>query len=114
MSGKFAWFDHSSEMSEQAVKFYGELCGWEARDMAPGMTVVSGENGPWAGFSKAQKTSAAKGWIPYIQVEDAEAALEKARKLGAESLRPVTKGPAGRFAVIRDPAGGVVALWQKG
>ena len=52
------------------------------------------------------------GWFPYVQVDDLDAATEKAKKLGATALQPATEGPAGTYTPIREPGGAVFALFQ--
>jgi hypothetical protein len=45
-------------------------------------------------------------WIAYIEVEDADAAADRARKLGGHVLLPPTEVPGlGRAAVLQDPRG---------
>ena len=51
------------------------------------------------------------GWLAYVQVDDVDAAAEQASGLGAELVKPRTRGPAGDYVVVRDPGGGIVALW---
>lgn len=111
MSNAFVWFHNSSESPKDSVKFYEKLLGWKAADGPPGMTMFAGEKGPFAGV--AAKDGKVLGWIPYVQVDDVDAATTKAQKLGAEVLQPRTKGPAGEFTVVRDPGGASIALWQK-
>lgn len=53
------------------------------------------------------------GWVPFVQVEDVDSATKRATKLGASVIKPRTRGPAGDYAVVRDPGGATFALWQK-
>ena len=111
MSNAFVWFHNSSENPKESVKFYEKLLGWVVADGPPGMTMLSGEKGPFAGV--AAKDGKVGGWIPYVQVDDVDEATSKAKKLGAELVQPRTKGPAGDFTIVRDPGGASIALWQK-
>ncbi|HVQ25079.1 MAG TPA: VOC family protein, partial [Planctomycetota bacterium] len=53
-------------------------------------------------------------WLIYITVADLEQSLTRCRALGGTVLRePRGLGGMGRFAVVRDPAGAVCALFQK-
>jgi predicted enzyme related to lactoylglutathione lyase len=110
MSEGFVWFTNSSEKPSDSVAFYEKLLGWKAADGPPGMTMFAGGKGPFAGVSEKK---AALGWIPYAQVDDVDAATEKAVALGAEVIEKKSRGPAGEFTVVRDPGGATVALWQK-
>ena len=111
---KFVWFDHRSENPDGASTFYEDLLGWQRADKGPPrMTAYAeGAERPWAGMTQTEGVPS--GWLPYVQVEDLSEATRKATKLGGEVLKDRMKGPAGDFAVIRDPAGGTVALWQAG
>ena len=75
------------------------------------MTMFAGEKGPFAGL--AAKDGDTAGWLPYVQVDDVDAATKRAVKLGAALVKQKTRGPAGEFSVVRDPGGSTIALWQK-
>lgn len=111
MSNAFVWFHNHSENPQDSVKFYEKLLGWKPADGPPGMTMLAGDAGPFAGVgAKEDKLS---GWIPFAQVDDVDAATKRAVKLGAQLLKEKTRGPAGEFSVVRDPGGAAIALWQK-
>ena len=49
----------------------------------------------------------------YVQVDDLDAYLERAGKLGGKTLVPPTEVPGmGRFAWLADPEGTIVGLWK--
>lgn len=104
----FVWFDNRSEQPDTTTRFYADLLGWNASDGPGGMSMFAGETGPVAGVS-----SGAGGWLPYAQVDDVEAAVARAESLGAKTLEPIAQGPAGRYAVVQDPGGASIALWQR-
>lgn len=107
----FVWFHNSSDAPGKTSTFYEKLLGWKPSDGPAGMTMFSSDAGPFAGLAKHDAGVA--GWIPYAQVDDVDAATAKAAKLGADVVQKRTKGPAGDFAIVRDPGGAHVALWQK-
>jgi predicted enzyme related to lactoylglutathione lyase len=52
-------------------------------------------------------------WCPYASVADCDAAVDKARGLGAQLMMPGTDIPnIGRFAVLVDPQGACIAMIQ--
>ena len=52
-------------------------------------------------------------WIPYVLVDDIEAATAKAKSLGANMIRDVTEiTGAGWLSIFFDPTGGVLGLWK--
>jgi predicted enzyme related to lactoylglutathione lyase len=111
MTQGFVWFHNNSDNAAGSSSFYEKLLGWKASEGPGDLTMLAGENGPFAGV--APKNDGAAGWIPYAQVDDVDAATAKAQRLGATILSAKTRGPAGEFTVVRDPGGAAVALWQK-
>lgn len=52
-------------------------------------------------------------WLPYILVDDVEAATKKAASLGGTIVHEVMEVPdMGWFSVIVDPTGAAFGLWQ--
>ncbi len=110
MPNPFIWFDHRSDDPSGAGAFYEKLLDWKpASQGPPGMTAFSEGDQPWSGMTASEELPA--GWLPYVAVDDLDAAASKAEKLGATLLKSRTRGPAGDFVVIQDPAGGALALW---
>ena len=110
MSNPFVWFDHRSDDPAAATSFYEQLLAWkESPQSPPGMTAF-GSDAPWAGVTAGEGLPT--GWRPYVQVDDLASSVRHATKLGAQVVKDTTQGPAGTFAVVRDPAGGAIALWQ--
>ena len=110
MSEGFVWFHNASEKPEASVAFYEKVLGWKAASGPPGMTMFAGASGPFAAV--AQREGKPSGWVPYVKVQDVDAAAAKAEAAGATVVSPRAKGPAGDFVVIRDPGGATLALWQ--
>ena len=107
------WFDLSSPDPARARTFYHELFGWTMNPApAEGYTLISGADGaPFAGIGNAGADSPYTGIVIYFQVEDLEAALERALKLGgSRRLDPVPVPMMGRMAVFSDPDGNPVGL----
>ena len=53
------------------------------------------------------------GWLPYVEVDRAGVATDRARALGASVLLAPREGPAGWRSVVRSPAGGEIAFWTQ-
>lgn len=107
----FVWFHNPGDNTAESIKFYEDLLGWKPSAGPGGTTMFAGEAGPIAGIGAMDAKIA--GWLPYAQVDDVDAATTRAVKLGAKILKEKTRGPAGDFSIVRDPAGAAVALWQK-
>lgn len=117
--GEFVWNELATTNVQGAKDFYGKVFGWEFVDKKmDDMTytmIKKGDNefgGIWA-IPPAQQSQIPPHWLAYILVDNVEQSLEKSRQNGATVVKPVQKaGDMGLFAVIKDPAGAHVALWQ--
>jgi uncharacterized protein len=118
-SGDFCWNELATPNLQATKDFYGKVFGWKFADHDMGestYTMIKHNEkeigGIWS-IPKEQTKHIPPHWMTYILVEDAEKALEKANKHGASTVKPVTAaGEMGRFAIITDPSGAHIALWQ--
>jgi predicted enzyme related to lactoylglutathione lyase len=120
--GTIAWTDLSVPNAEDLRDFYAEVVGWKPDPVSMGdyddfnMAAPNGEE-PMAGIchSRGPNADLPPVWLIYIVVEDLEASLSTCQARGGEVLLgPKSMGPASTYAVIRDPAGAVSALYQVG
>ncbi|MEY2445790.1 MAG: uncharacterized protein QOC57_1381 [Ilumatobacteraceae bacterium] len=95
--------------------FFGGLFGWTFPAGAiPGYTYVDCgvPNALPAGISPLQDGSALVTF--FVGVEDIDATVTEAERLGGAVVQPVMRVPGVAFALIADPAGQVVGLAQQG
>ena len=111
MTAPFAWFDATSENSDTAAEFLTALFGWE-KTPAEGSTMLKETDSEMPFAATVPACDAVQGWVPYMPVDDVDAATEKALALGATLVRQRTKGPAGYYTVIAIPGGPHLALWK--
>ena len=92
-------------------EFYAELFGWHVDTSNPGwVRVTSGARETLDG-GISQTTGGAPYLTFYVEVEDLNAYLERAKALGATVQVPPTAIPGdGEFAMIIDPGGHRVGL----
>ena len=114
--GTFSWVELVTSDAGAAKAFYGALFGWEFDDQPAGdavYTMVSKDGREVAGlFADPQQPP---HWNNYITVSSADEAAEKAGSLGAAVIAPpFNVMDAGRMAVLEDPTGAFVAIWQAG
>lgn len=107
-----------------AQRFYGGVFGWEF--VGPGPTPgeppgeyflarVSGLDVAGVGRLGDGLPSPPPGWTTHVAVVSVDAAVADARAAGGTVvLDPVDAAPAGRMAIVTDPAGAAVCLWEPG
>jgi len=101
---------------DQAKNFYGALFDWTLKELAlPNGTYISiAVGGGTGGGMRIHPVSGAQSeWLPYVLVNDMEAALEKVRSLGGSVVEEPTQIPdMGWVSIIRDPTGAALGLWK--
>jgi predicted enzyme related to lactoylglutathione lyase len=117
MSNPFAYAELDTHKRGGRRDFYRRLFDWRLGDKSlPGggyTELDPGETFP-AGMTLAANSNASSHWLPYIRVADVAASTEKAKQLGAETIRELINVPGlGRFSILVDPAGAVFGLWQR-
>jgi predicted enzyme related to lactoylglutathione lyase len=110
------WADITPPDAEAAVEFYGGLFGWEFENVAPPGAptpyYIARLRGEDVGAIGSQPEGP-PAWNTYIWVEDADETVAKVLAAGGSVVsEPMDVGPAGRTAVIADPAGATLHLWQ--
>ena len=119
--GTFSWVDLSTPDPESAKKFYSGLFGWELLDMPAGPDMVytmAQLNGKTvAGLFEQGAEESDQGipphWNSYVSVTNVDETAKKVKSLGGAVLaEPFDVMDAGRMAVIQDPTGAVLSIWQ--
>ena len=118
--GTIGWLDISVQDAPRLRDFYAEVIGWLPEDVSMGdhndynMTLpASGE--PAAGVCHARGSNAdlPPRWLVYIIVEDVDKSAESCVANGGTLVNEPRGLAGGRFCVIRDPVGAVLALYQE-
>ncbi len=119
--GTFCWTDLATTDQPAAKQFYSELFGWSAVDNPVGEGVVYSMmqiGGKDVGAISPQPQQMAEAGVPplwnsYVSVESADAAADRAQKLGATIQSPAFDVmDVGRMAVIQDPQGAAFMVWE--
>jgi uncharacterized protein len=116
-SGTFCWADVIVPDTVAAKEFYSALFGWTQRDV-PGYTFFVLDGKDVAGLA-AGPDGYPPIWLSYVAVDDADRSAARAAELGGEvTMAPRDTGaPAanpGRGALLADPQGAAIGLWQAG
>lgn len=118
--GDFCWNELATSDTAKSKDFYSSLFGWKTTDHKMGdMTYTMFNNGDTDIGGMYQIPAEKSGqippnWMGYVLVASVEETLKKAESLQATVVQPITSiGEFGQMAIIKDPAGAVVALWQQ-
>lgn len=119
--GLIGWVDLSTTDVEVARTFYQGLYGWESADMptpmGPVYTIFSKGGKAVAGMGPQPPGMAEAGapstWNTYVIVDDVDDVLKRVEAAGGSALMPAMDVMTqGRMAMIADPTGAVLGLWQ--
>jgi predicted enzyme related to lactoylglutathione lyase len=117
MANPFVHLELNTTHLGKAKEFYGKLFKWELEDVEMGgdmtYTLIKVGEGTGGGMMKHPMPGAPSLWIPYVLVDDVEAATKQAKSLGASIIRDVTEVPGmGWFSIFNDPTGATFAVWK--
>ena len=117
-NGRFVWHDLMSSDPAAAKAFYGALFGWtfddaELSDVGPMLMIQHGEETIGGVRALAPAAGAPSHWLGYVQVGDLDESVAQVTEHGGQLLgAPIDCTEVGRWAVIQDPSGAVVAPFQ--
>ncbi|MCP3760056.1 VOC family protein [Streptomyces sp. TBY4] len=123
--GTPCWIDLMVPDQQAALDFYADLFGWQGEIGPPetgGYSVCTLKGKPVAGIMKAMNPDGSTPdpapptvWTTYLATDAIDAALKSVTDAGGTVMMgPMDVMDLGRMAVIADPTGAVVGLWQAG
>jgi predicted enzyme related to lactoylglutathione lyase len=115
--GTFSWVDLTTSDGEAAKSFYSGLFGWEFEDNEipgdGGVYVICKVDGKNVAAISPAADQGPPHWNNYVTVSRADDTAAQAKELGATVLaEPFDVIEAGRMAVIQDPTGAVLSVWE--
>jgi uncharacterized protein len=110
-AGCMVWNELATPDVERAAAFYRELLGWEAEADATGYATIRMGDGINGGI-RPLRDGEPPHWLLYFNVASVEAAAERVRESGGKVLAGPADVTVGRIAVIRDPQGATLALYE--
>jgi predicted enzyme related to lactoylglutathione lyase len=118
------WVDTLQPDPDAAIAFYAGVFGWEfgTPGEMPGdppgkyyVAQVRGRDVAGVGSQPADAQPLPPSWNMYVRVDSADEAAARAQSAGGTVLvEPFDAPPAGRMAVLADPTGAPVCVWQPG
>jgi uncharacterized protein len=119
-AGRFCWVDLAATDAARATDFYRQLLGWTSHEeRANGgvftrLQLAGHDVGSVYQLKRAHVERGVQShWTPYIRIDDVEAAAQSVVALGGEIVvRPIVVAGIARIALIADPVGAHVGLWE--
>lgn len=120
-SGTFCWMDIYLPDQDKGKAFYGGLFGWDWTDVPMGdsgmLYTVFNLNGKSVGALGPEMPGmlpegVPPHWFSYLATDDLDSTAELAGSLGATFVMGPADVGNGRVALMQDPSGASVFLWQ--
>ncbi|MCO7224522.1 VOC family protein [Pleionea sp. CnH1-48] len=120
MKGQIAWTDLTVDNAEQVRDFYQTVVGWKSEGVSMGeyedFSMLRPDNGEAvAGVCHARGANSGLPpvWMIYLLVDDLEQSLKDCEALGGSIVVEPKSMAGSMYAVIKDPAGAVCALYEE-
>jgi predicted enzyme related to lactoylglutathione lyase len=116
-AGRFVWYELLTSDPKAAIAFYSEVVGWKTQPFgdAGDYTMWVGEQGPLGGVTllpdAAKKMGVPAYWQANVEVANVDETVAKVKQLGGQVHHQDDVPTVGRFAVIADPQGAVIAVF---
>ncbi len=120
--GITGWIDMCVSDPTSLAEFYHKVIGWKAEpfrespESATHFFMKDANGTDQVGICDMKEFEPwATGWVPYINVDDYDAIIERSRESGGEVLAQSIWGctiPDQRVALIRDPSGASVMICE--
>jgi uncharacterized protein len=98
----------------ESAQFYGAVFGWEIRGDSDSPSFSDGTGHVIGHWRTDLPTAGEAGIRPYIYVTRLAEVLRTAAEQGAEIVAPPYPEGNLTIALLRDPAGNVIGIWQEG
>jgi uncharacterized protein len=115
--GHFFWNELHTTDAKKALAFYEKIVGFSHRamDMGPNGTyhIISRGGVDRGGVTEHLPAGVPPHWLPYVFVDDPDATIARAKKLGGTiEMEHIDIPGVGRFGVLRDPTGASFAVMK--
>jgi hypothetical protein len=115
MANPFCHIELTTSNVAGAIEFYKTIFDWKI-EKEPGFedyySIQTGQE-PGGGIMATPQQGVPTAWCAYVETEDVAATLAKVKGAGGKILYPKSEIPnIGWFAVISDPQGAVLGLFE--
>jgi predicted enzyme related to lactoylglutathione lyase len=118
--GGIGWVDLTVADAAGIRDFYRDVVGWNVSEVSMGdyrdfcmLEPGSGEAAAGVCHARGENADLPPQWMAYVRVADLDASLARCAERGGRLVaRPRSFGEGRRYAVIEDPAGAVLAVYE--
>ncbi|QIZ76116.1 VOC family protein [Ferrimonas lipolytica] len=116
--GEFLWQDLTVANADGVADFYAQVVGWEKKavpmgDYSDHGMMVADEMKAGICHNQGENAAIPPQWLLYVAVADLATSVATVSALGGKILVAPKAMGEDQFAVIEDPAGAVLALYQQ-
>ncbi|WP_085299409.1 VOC family protein [Cognaticolwellia mytili] len=118
--GTMAWLDLSVDNAESVKSFYEDVIGWKSENVSMGdyddyvmLEPINGEAVSGICHAQGVNKNLPPMWLPYFLVADIEASIVAVKANGGVLITEIKSMGSDKYAVIKDPAAAVCAIYQK-
>jgi predicted enzyme related to lactoylglutathione lyase len=117
-AGRVAWFDITTTSMAKSKEFYGKLFDWQFTGLQGteyAVEIVAGGT-PIGTLRVAEGAIGAFNGVPYVQVEDMQAACKKVRDLGGKIIEGFPfnlTNRTGAVGLFLDPVGHPMGMYSR-
>lgn len=99
---------------DRSSEFYNKVFGWEFKPFGNGYLLFNNHQGIMAGLRKVEQVLKGDCTVFHVNIDNIDQMLEKVKASGGHIKTGKTTIPAmGWYAVLLDPDGNSVGLYQK-
>jgi predicted enzyme related to lactoylglutathione lyase len=114
-TGRLVWYELLTTDPKAAIEFYTDVIGWKTEPFGGDYTMWTASQGPLGGLAQLPEQAVTMGAVPYwqanVEVADVDATIAKVKELGGKVIVTEDVPTVGKFAVIADPQGAVLAVF---
>jgi predicted enzyme related to lactoylglutathione lyase len=112
--GKICYLEIPTSDVDRSVAFYRSVFGWQTRRRGDGATAFDDGPGQVSGaWVTGRPISATPGLLLYVMVESVEESSRAVVAGGGRIVQPLGFHPHERIAIMADPDGNVLGLYQE-
>lgn len=98
----------------KTTDFFMRLFQWDFKPFGMGYLLYNSHKGTTVGLRKVDSIKSGDTTTFHINVKEIESVLEKTKEIGGQVFRGKTIIPAmGYYALVKDPDGNIIGLYQK-